>query len=73
MNSELDARLLDAHAGTNLAKIAYHYGLAADQAEVEDDVDRACFFLTHAWVFALEAGDPTADEYRSRLAAYGRV
>ncbi len=71
--AELDAQLLDAHAGKNAAKIAYHYGLAADQAEIEEDIDRACFFLTHAWIFALEAGDPAADQYRSRLAVYGRV
>ena len=71
--AELDAQLLDAHAGRNPAKIAYHYGLAADQAEDEEDIDQACFFLTHAWIFALEAGDPAADQYRSRLAAFGRV
>jgi len=72
-DSELDARLLEAHADRDLAKIADQYALAADQAEKKEKTDQACFFLTHAWIFALEAGDPLADEYRSRLAAYGRV
>ena len=75
MNSEteLDAQLLDAHASKDAAKIALHYGRAADQAERKENTDQACFFLTHAWVFALEAGDPAADKYRARLAAFGRV
>ncbi len=70
---ELDARLLAAHLGGDLADIAQHYALAADHAEKSEGIDRACFFLTHAWIFALEAGDPVADEYRSRLEVYGRV
>jgi hypothetical protein len=70
---EIDARLLDAHAGGNLVDIAFQYASAAQQAEEKGDVDKACFFLTHAWIFALEAGDPIADEHRSRLAGYGRV
>jgi hypothetical protein len=71
--AELGARLLAAHLAGNLANIAQHYALAADHAEKREDIDRACFFLTHAWIFALEAGDPVADEYRSRLEVYGRV
>ncbi len=70
---EIDARLLEAHAGGSLVDIAFHYARAADQSEEQGDIDRACFFLTHAWIFALEAGDPIADDHRSRLAAYGRV
>ena len=70
---EIGARLLEAHAEGNLVDIAHHYARASDQAEEQGDVDRACFFLTHAWIFALEAGDPIADEHRSRLARYGRV
>jgi hypothetical protein len=70
---EIDARLLEAHAGGNLVDIAFHYARAAVQAEEQGDTDRACFFLTHAWIFALEAGDPIAAEHRSRLAGYGRV
>ena len=71
--SELDARLIEAHSSRNLREIASHYALAADRAEMNEDIDRACFFLTHAWIFALEAGDLIADDHRSRLAAYGRV
>jgi len=70
---DIDAQLLEAHAGGNLVDIAFHYARAADQSEKQGDTDRACFYLTHAWIFALEAGDPIADEHRSRLAGYGRV
>lgn len=73
LDPKLDERLLDAHAAGNLVDIALHYARAADQAEEAGDIDRACFFLTHAWIFSLEAGDPIADEHRSRLAGYDRV
>ena len=33
----------------------------------------ACFFLTHAWVFAMAAGLDEADVLRARLVARGRV
>jgi len=45
------------------------YTQAADHT---DDVDAACFYLTHAYVFALERGDKAADALRERLAARGR-
>ncbi|MGI9394259.1 MAG: hypothetical protein ACR2OY_06400 [Boseongicola sp.] len=70
---DLEARLLEAHAVGDLVKIASSYALAADQAEEKENFDRACFFLTHAWIFALEAGDAAADKYRKRLAEYGRA
>ena len=43
-----------------------------EAAEAAGDVDSACFFLTHAYVFVLEAGDKRAADLRARLAAEGR-
>lgn len=68
----LDAALLAAHAVGDGAGLVGLYAKAADRAEAEDDVDAACFYLTHAYVFALEVGDPAADHLHRRLKAHGR-
>lgn len=69
---DLERKLLAAHAAGDLAALVDGYAAAADLAEAAGDVNRACFFLTHAWVFALEAGDARADRLRARLVAHGR-
>lgn len=68
----LEAELLEAHSRKDGARLARGYTLAADRAESENDNERACFFLTQAWVFALEAGDPIAMELKKRLVRHGR-
>ncbi len=68
--SELDERLLDAHARDDRTALVDLYTQAAD---AENDVDAACFFLTHAFVFALEIGDARADDLRARLQVYNRI
>jgi hypothetical protein len=65
----LNDQLLAAHAAGDPAALATLYAVAADQAEEED---AAGFFLTHAYVFALEAGLEEAPVLRSRLIAMGR-
>lgn len=65
----LDARLLDAHARGDRQALIRLYAEAADQANDET----ACgFYLTHAYVFALEAGAPEAAALHARLVAMGR-
>jgi len=71
-HATLDAALLDAHAAGDSEQLIALYTVAADQAEASDDVEATCFFLTHAYVFALEAGSPKADTLHLRLKAYGR-
>jgi hypothetical protein len=62
--------LLDAHArGDQLALVAL-YTEAADNTDV---IDAACFHLTHAYIFALELGDPVSDALYARLKVHGRV
>ncbi|MEL7098320.1 MAG: hypothetical protein AAGM84_05770 [Pseudomonadota bacterium] len=65
----LEARLLAAHAAQDADALI---GVYTDAADAAPDVDTACFFLTHAYVFALEAGDMRAEDLRLRLAREGR-
>ncbi|MFT7108047.1 MAG: hypothetical protein ACJAVT_002579, partial [Yoonia sp.] len=46
------------------------YTEAADNTDV---IDAACFHLTHAYIFALELGDPVSDALYARLKVHGRV
>jgi len=65
----LEARLQAAHhSGDTEALIAVYQEAAA----TAPDIDTACFFLTHAYVFALEAGDARAAALRAQFAAEGR-
>ena len=68
--SDLHAFLLAAHASGDQDALIAGYTAAADQ---QDSIDAACFFLTHAYVFALETADPRMSELKSRLAAHGRI
>lgn len=66
----LQDRLLAAHDCDDRAALVALYAEAADQAR---DVDAACFYLTHAYIFALEQGILAADTLYGRLKAQGRV
>ncbi len=68
----LDRALLAAHAAGDGAALCQLYAQAADLAEAGGQVDRACFYLTHAYVFALERGDGAAGTLHARLKALGR-
>ena len=68
----LEQKLLDAHDAGKTSVLAALYSEAAELAEHAGETDRACFFLTQAWIFALEAGDPLANDIRARLVAQGR-
>ena len=62
--SDLDTRLLAAHEAGDRAALIGLYEEAADGAA--DDTSRG-FYLTHAYVFALEVGDARAAPLRARL------
>ncbi len=66
----LDAQLLAAHAAGDHWGLVDLYAQAADQA---NDVDAACFYLTHAYIFALEQNHPACNALYQRLLAEGRV
>ena len=65
----LGEHLLQAHANNDRSALITLYTKAADQAR---DVNTYCFFLTHAYVFALEAGAQTVTDLHRRLKHYGR-
>lgn len=67
--SDLDQRLLAAHARDDRQALIRLYAEAGD---IAPDIDAACFYLTHAYVFALEAGAPEAADLHARLRAAGR-
>jgi hypothetical protein len=63
----LDAALLAAHAKADRPALI---GLYAEAAETATGT-AAAFYLTHAFVFALEAGDARAPVLKARLVALG--
>lgn len=69
----LNAALLDAHARDDSGALIGLYGQASEAAEAAGDIDRAAFFATHAWIFALEAGDARAAGLRAQLLSWGKV
>lgn len=67
--SDLDDKLLKAHDRGDAQDLSALYTQAADRVA---DEDAQGFFLTHAYVFALEAGLPQAPALRRRLIAMRR-
>ena len=65
----LDTRLLDAHARDDRQALISLYEEAAEVANREE---ARGFYLTHAYVFALEAGAPRARALHARLVEMGR-
>ena len=66
---DLNTYILAAHARQDHTLLIDLYTQAADVAEDEDE---ECFFLTYAHVFALEHGHPCHIALQARLRAYGR-
>ncbi len=67
--SDLDARLLRAHEAADKAALVRLYEEAANATS--DDVVRG-FYLTHAYIYALESGAPEVEHLRQRLIAMDR-
>ena len=71
--TSLDTALIAAHDAGDAARLARLYAEAAGDFASLGDIDAACFFDTHAYVFALEAGLPEAAEIANRLKTRGRI
>jgi hypothetical protein len=69
MSASLDAKMIAAHEARDTRALIRLYTEAADTA---NDLDASCFYLTHAYVFALEAGAPEAPRLHERLKVHGR-
>lgn len=69
----LQRDMLQAHEQNDLAALPPLYLAAARLRESQGDIDAACFFYTHAYVYGLDCGDQEiADKARSRLQSHGR-
>jgi len=66
---DLDANMISAHEAGDRRALIRLYAQAADAV---NDLDASCFYLTHAYVFALEAGASEAPALHARLKAHGR-
>ena len=71
-SSHLNDLLLEAHERGDHQDLVQLYGQAADEKEAAGDTEATCFFLTQAFIFALESGDAAASQLNRRLVAYGR-
>lgn len=69
MSDTLDQRLLEAHARDDRTALVTLYKDASDNASSDD---AKYFYLTHAYIFALEAGHPLTRELHSQLKSAGR-
>lgn len=69
----IETALLCAHEAADGPRLAGLYAEAADAIHAGGDEDAACFYLTQAFVFALEAGMPDAELYAVRLRELGRL
>ena len=69
----LDRRLLAAHARKDPEQLTALYAEAGDIYEAAGDIDAACFYLTQALVYALEADCDRAATLQRRLWAHGRI
>ena len=70
--SDLHAKLLAAHSVGDKSALVRLYTEAGETMESSGDIDAACFYLTHAYVFALDIGANEAHKLHGRLKAYGR-
>jgi len=68
----MEDKLLEAVKHHDLEVLTQIYTDAANASEKRGDIDEACFFLTQAYVCALQQGANNAVELRSRLIKYGR-
>lgn len=69
---DLESRLLAAHSAQDSRALIQLYTEAADARESQGDIDAMCFYLTHAFVFALELGAPERHRLQQRLWEHGR-
>ncbi|MBT0957655.1 hypothetical protein IV417_09665 [Alphaproteobacteria bacterium KMM 3653] len=69
---DLQQRFLEAHSNDDKPALVSLYTHAANRMEAESEIDAACFFLTQAYIFALESGASETRALQRRLHAHGR-
>lgn len=68
----LEAALLAAHEREDHIALVTLYHDAGVIKEETGEIDAACFYFTHAYVYALETGDPASANLLCKLVQYGR-
>jgi hypothetical protein len=68
----LDHEILAAHACANTARLPALYRRAGEAMLEGGNTDAGCFYLTHAYIYALEAGHVMARELHEILVSHGR-
>ncbi len=69
MSDALDRKLLNAHERGDKTALVTLYSQAADNANTDD---AKYFYMTHAYIFALDTGHPIAQQLRAKLVIAGR-
>ena len=69
----VNEKLIKAHEENDLSALVSLYTSAGDTSERAGDIDAACFYLTQAYVFALDEGLKQADDLYKRLLRHDRV
>jgi hypothetical protein len=72
VTQEIDDKLLAAHIAGDRTLLVDLYRKAAEMSFEAQNIDKACFYLTHSYVFALETRHPDCREIHSVLVSYGR-
>ncbi|MFT5159018.1 MAG: hypothetical protein ACI9ZD_000615 [Paracoccaceae bacterium] len=68
----LNEQLFAAHAENDKTKLVALYRLAGEMMISHNDINAASFYLTHAYIFALDVGDKAAPEIHKMLVGFGR-
>ncbi len=71
-NEPAQSEFLDAHSRNDLGRLVELYSHMGNRLLEQGEIDAGCFFLTHSYVFALEAGDPRSEELKAILVSHGR-
>lgn len=71
-DADLNAEMLAAHAAGDKLAIMRLYHQAGSQMLANGEIDAGCFYLTHAYIFALDCGSAEAAVIHQILVAHGR-
>lgn len=69
----VNADILEAHANDDKALLVRQYTRVAEEAERNSDIDVCCYYLTLAYVYALDAGLDAHTDLAVKLRSYGRL
>jgi len=68
----IDNALLVAHADGDKPALAALYKQAGQVCLADGNIEAGCFYLTHAYIFALDCGQPDARDLHRILVSFGR-